>query len=347
MTASDNRLTKDAKVAGEARSPGAAWSFPVGDLRVFLAGLEQLGHKPAALLAALEDDPDRRISCEAFGALFGAAQRKRPIRNLPMRLAEKTPIGAYPLLDYLIITSNTVGDGMRRFARYFRLIETPITIEIRDEQQPIQMMVSAVNNPFAVEYTTALTVLNLRRETDDRLRAECVAFVHRPDDVAEMELLLGCPVRSEQAWSGLALSGETWRLAFRRRDPVLRELLERQANEIVERLPSGGGPILQDVRRALARRVAGGDTRIDEVARELATTARTLQRRLAASGASYQDLVESIRREAAEKYLLNSSLSIAEVAYLLGYSEPSALHRAFKRWKNETQDEFRKSARRR
>lgn len=204
---------------------------------------------------------------------------------------------------------------------------------------------SAPNNPFAVEYTIALTVLNLRRETDEKVRPEYIALAHKPDDAVEMEDVLRCPVRIGTAWSGVILSGQAWRLPFRRRDPVLRELLERQAKELVERLPSVE-PVVRDVQRVLAKRVARGDTRIGEVARELATTARTLQRRLAGSGVTYQELVENTRCEAAEKYLASSSLSIAEVAYLLGYSEPSALHRAFKRWKNETPDAFRKSARR-
>jgi AraC-like DNA-binding protein len=352
MTAGDNPLTKHA-TPGAATSPTAIAppTFPMGDLRVFLTALEKLGHSPKALLAAMHldsaslDDPDRRISCEAMGALFGTAQRTRPIKNLPLRLAVETPLGAYPLLDYLIVTSNTVGDGLKQFARYFRLVSTPISIEIDEHEDPVRIIVSAPNNPFAVEYTTALTVMNLRRETEERLKAEGVAFTHKPDDTAEMERVLDCPVQAGAAWSGVELSSEAWRLPFRRRDPVLRELLERQAKDTVERLPAGD-LVVQDVRQVLARRVAGGDTRIDEVARELATTARTLQRRLAASGTSYQNLVEIMRREAAEKYLSGSSLSIAEVAYLVGYSEPSALHRAFKKWKNETPDAFRKSARR-
>jgi AraC-like DNA-binding protein len=106
------------------------------------------------------------------------------------------------------------------------------------------------------------------------------------------------------------------------------------------RLPADEG-LRYEVRRALARRIAGGDTRIGSVARELATSARTLQRRLAEQGSSYQSLVELARCEAAEQYLSDQSLSIAEISYLLGYSEPSALHRAFKRWKGTTPQAFR------
>jgi AraC-like DNA-binding protein len=352
MTAGDNRLTKHATPrATSGLTAAAAPTFPVSDLRVFLTALEKLGNSQMALLTAIGldqgalDDPDRRISCEAMGALFSTVQRMRPIKNLALHLAVETPLGAYPLLDYLIVTSNTVGDGLRQFARYFQLVSAPIAIEIRENENPVRMIVSAPNNPFAVEYTTTLTVLNLRRETNDKIRAEYIALAHKPDDAAEMAELLGCRVQAGAAWSGLALSGEAWRMPFRRRDPVLRELLERQANEIVDRLPAGD-PVVVDVRRALAKRVAGGDSRIDEVAQGLAMTARTLQRRLAAAGVSYQDLLEETRREAAEKYLAGSALSIAEVSYLLGYSEPSVLHRAFKRWKGMTPAAFRQSVRR-
>jgi AraC-like DNA-binding protein len=77
------------------------------------------------------------------------------------------------------------------------------------------------------------------------------------------------------------------------------------------------------------------------VARCLATSARSLQRRLSAAGTSYQELLDSTRCEAATRYLQDRGLSIGEVAYLLGYSEPPAFHRAFKRWNGVTPQEFR------
>jgi AraC-like DNA-binding protein len=287
------------------------------------------------------EDPDIRVPCEAFGALFGRVMQERRLKNLGVRMAAHTAVGAFPLLDYLVVTSKSVGEGVKQLAHYFRLVGTPTHLDVRDDEDPIRVVVWAGNNAaLAVEFTVSLTVLNLRQETDQQLSPEWVAFAHKPDDVSEIERLLGCPVRAESPWSGLALSATAWQLPFRRRDPVLRALLERQANEIIAHLPAQDGVAL-DVRRALAKRIAGGDTRINSVARDLATTARTLQRRLADAGFSYQDLVELTRREAAEKYLADCSLTIAEVAYLLGYSEPSALHRAFKRWNHTTPQLFR------
>jgi AraC-like DNA-binding protein len=89
-------------------------------------------------------------------------------------------------------------------------------------------------------------------------------------------------------------------------------------------------------------RIAGGaDTRIETVARRLATSPRTLQRRLAAEGLSYQQVLDEWRQAAAERHLTASALSIGEIAYLLGFSEPAPFHRAFKRWYGITPRAFR------
>ncbi len=70
---------------------------------------------------------------------------------------------------------------------------------------------------------------------------------------------------------------------------------------------------------------------------------RTLQRRLARAGTSFEALCDDARRTAAETYLRDTTLSISEVTYLLGYSEPAAFHRAFKRWHGKTPLAFRQA----
>jgi len=72
---------------------------------------------------------------------------------------------------------------------------------------------------------------------------------------------------------------------------------------------------------------------------------RKQKTRLAAARVSYQEVLETMRQEAAGKYLSDSKLSIGEVAYLLGYSEPATFHRAFKRWSGITPQEFRRGRR--
>ena len=313
-----------------------------------LAALAQLGYSTGSLLPSAGlghvdlDDPDARIPCEAFGAVLTAAQRIRFTPNLALEMARLTPLGAYPLLDYLVITSDTVGEGVRNLARYFRLVGNPIVVHVCEDADVVRIEMSGSTLPFSVEYTASLLVLHFRTETEGRFSARSVCLTHAPDDASAFEQVLACPVRVAAPWNGITLSGDVWRLPLRRRDPVLRRVLEAHADDILARLPSRTGLALR-VQQALTNRVAGGDTRIGALARELATSARTLQRRLAAEGVSYQELLDEARKEAAGRYLADTTLAISEIAYLVGYSEPAAFHRAFRRWYGSTPEAYRQT----
>ncbi len=350
MTARANPLTMRASSWSAARP--ALWTAPAADFRVMLNALSALGYDSAALLAAARvdaatlDDPDARVSCEAFGTMVAAALRERHTPNLALRVAEQTPIGAYPLLDYLVLTTNTLGDAVRQLAQYFKLVGNPVSVAIDDDDDPVRVEMARSPAPFTLEYSVALLVFNLRRETDGRFTPVGASFAHVPDDVDEFARALRCRVVTGAPWNGVTIAREQWTLPMRRGDPVLRRVLERHADETLARMPSRGG-IADEVQRALARQVSGGDACIESIARALGTSARTLQRRLAAERTSYQDLLDGARKEAAGRYLASSGMAICEIAYLVGYSEPAPFHRAFKRWFGTTPEAYRTAHRER
>ena len=311
-----------------------------------MTALGRLGYDTGALLAASDvdaaqlEDPDGRVPCTSIPAVICEAMRTRPVKNLGVKVASETPIGAFQLLDYLIVTCENVGEAAKQLARYLRISEAPFEIEIRHDEDPIRIVYANVREPFTAEFEVALAIFHLRRETESRLTVEYVSFTHTPDDVVGMERTLGCPIRVQSPWLGFALSRETWKLPLRRRDSVLHLILHRNAEELAARLPEHNN-IIAELRRFLLTRIAQGDSDIELVARSMATSVRSLQRRLAATGTSYQEILDSARREAAARHLADRTLSITEVGYLLGYSEPAAFHRAFKRWYGSTPHEFR------
>jgi AraC-like DNA-binding protein len=319
---------------------------PSSTLRVFVTGLAGLGYDKAALLsaagvtAAQMEDPDGRVPCMSIPALIGQAMRTRPTTNLGIKVAAQTPIGAFQLLDYLVVTCQKVSQGIRQLARYLRLSEAPFSVEIHDAEDPVRIVYVGIQDAFTAEFEIALAIFHLRREAESRLQPEYACFTHTPDDLNEAEQLLGCPMRTQMAWLGFALSRQSWELPLRRRDAVLQSVLLRNADEIAARLPKPDD-VVSDLRRILLSRLAQGDSNIESVARSMGTSVRSLQRRLTDRGSSYQDVLESIRREAAGQYLSDRALSISEVGYLLGYSEPAAFHRAFKRWHGCTPQEYR------
>jgi AraC-like DNA-binding protein len=343
MTAGANPLTVRATPASVAGPP-----TPAGQFRAFVDAFERLGYDVTRLLRAIGvqradlDDPDALIPCAASGALFAQAMRERPLHNLGMHLAAQTPIGAFGLLDYLVLTADTVADGWTLLARYLRrLAGAPFVLELRDDRDPIECVFRPDPSvaPAGTEFAIALAVFHLRKETENQLRFSYVSFTHRPDDVPEMERMFGCPVRPIAPWAGFAVPENAWRTPHRRKDPLLHRVLEGHAQSIA---PDGATHALEvDIRRVLASRLPTGEVDIEHVARDLGMSMRTLQRRLAAAGVSYHEVLESARREAAERCIVHSALAIGEIAYLLGYSEPAAFHRAFKRWTGETPQAFR------
>jgi len=343
MTAHAKKLTKRATMA-DAGSAGEP--TPASVAQVFVDALGRLGYATEHLLAnagirkADLADPDGLISCAATGALFAGAMWQQPMKNLAVRLAAEIPIGAFPLIDYLVLTSDTVGSGLKQLRRYLRLAGAPYDLDPQENEDPIRVLVSNSAIAFCVEFAVTLTILHLRRESESELPVMCASFSHSPDDAREIEGILGCPANTNALWNGFALAREGWGIPMRRRDPVLQSVLEHHAKEIAARLTANDLPAVE-VRRAVMSRMAQGDTQIQSVARALATSVRSLQRRLADAGLSYQQLLEVTRREAAAEYLSNPTLSVGEVAYLLGYSEPAAFHRAFKRWNGVTPQSFR------
>ena len=337
MTADASALTEHASSAPTA---------PAGEIRALIEAFVQLGYDRTALLASsglqshVLDDPDARMPCDVYGLLFDEALRQRFVPNLALRLAQAIPFGTFALLEYLVSSASTVGLGLERLARYSSLVDAPQRLEIQENRGQHRLIVESVGPPFGVELTVALTIFRLRQEADGRFRPAEVSFRHRPDDAGEFEQALECPVATGADWAGFSVAAEAWDLPLKRGDPILNALLARQADA---RLPLAGA-IRQapwEVRRALAARLSSGELGIESVARELATSARTLQRQLAASGTSYQRVLDELRREAARRYLANGSLGVGEIAYLLGYSEPGPFLRAFKRWYGVTPQRYR------
>ena len=148
MTASANRLTGRATGSAPVQSP----TYPARDLHIFVSALGRLGYNTELLLAATGlrrsdlEDPDARIPCEAFGALIGRAMQERPIKNLGLQLAAETPIGAFPLLDYLVLTSNSVGDGIKHLARPHRPRSTSARMRNRSGSRCGAEMTSCPSN---------------------------------------------------------------------------------------------------------------------------------------------------------------------------------------------------------
>jgi len=124
----------------------------------------------------------------------------------------------------------------------------------------------------------------------------------------------------------------------------LRDYFDEECRRVVDKL-GGGTSIVGQVRKQLIGAMDGADSSIEAVAKRLGMSARSLQRRLADENTRYNDLLAEVRAEFAKRYLTRGTVSASEVAYLVGFTEPPAFFKAFKRWTGMTPREFQLGAR--
>jgi Arabinose-binding domain of AraC transcription regulator, N-term len=195
MIAGDNRVT----LRANGKNCSSASPHSSSEIRGMFAALQRLGYDLDFLLGAAGlsradiEDLDTPIRSDACAMVLAKAQQQCLVKNLALRLALEMPIGSNPLLDYIIASSESVGDGLQRLARYLRLVNPAISIDLRNRQEPIQVIVNSAD-AFSDELCVSLSVLRMRSETRDGLKAEFVSFRHEPDDAAEYASMLGSPV---------------------------------------------------------------------------------------------------------------------------------------------------------
>ena len=124
-------------------------------------------------------------------------------------------------------------------------------------------------------------------------------------------------------------------------DPALRAWFEQTCTKA---LAAASESLESEIEAWVVRDLAHGEPTMTRLARGLATTPRTLHRRLAKSGTSFTDILDRVRRELATAYLLRQGLSVNEVAGLLGFADAGAFVRAFRRWFDTTPGQWRMRA---
>ena len=154
------------------------------------------------------------------------------------------------------------------------------------------------------------------------------------------EAHFGCPAKLDARENAIVFGEAELDRPFLTHNPDLFATIAPQL-EIELRQARASKAIREQVKGILKPLLAGRRPGIEDVARELGLSSRTLQRRLAEDDATFQQLLQEARRELARHYLLHSSLELNETAYLLGYEDSHSFFRAFHDWEGDSPGEWR------
>ncbi len=315
-------------------------------LRACFAGFRGLGldveriRREAGIDAAALADPDARIPFVLTARVWPAAQAQWQRPGLGLHTGVALPFGELGALDYVVASAPTLAEGLADMERVFRVVSHGAT-QVELLRTGAGAGVLAFSGPFPPEvrdYGIGGVMARLRH-----LGAIPVAitFVGPAfDEVAAYARLLGVAPRFGAEVNALTIAASD--LDRPRGDERYRGLSVIVGREVERLLREAPEPTTTaEVRRVVARLLPSGAPGLDAVARALRTSPRTLQRRLTEERTSLRALVEATREALALAQLSSDRLRIAEIAYLLGYSEPGTFTTAFKRWRGISPSQHR------
>jgi AraC-like DNA-binding protein len=316
------------------------------------------GHDPeafcrrAGVAHATLRDPNARVPYAVAFAIGEHAADLLDDDHFGLHLAQD--VGAAFTFDagaLMLMASASVRAGLERMARLQRywgdgertkLVHVRGGMLVRYVAPGAQATVRRHSDECALgEIVVGLRVLTGHDATAPR----AVRFRHAaPKDTREHRALFRCPIAFDQDHTEVELADATLDLPLPQANAAYCSIFEAQVERALASLEAAapkGTP--DDVRRAAQAMLAGGECSLAGTARVLGVSPRTLQRRLAEQGTTFGAIVDAVRRELALEYLARP-LAVAEIAFLLGYAEPSAFHHAFKRWTGKTPEQARAAA---
>lgn len=256
---------------------------------------------------------------------------------LGFHLAQRCELRAVGLYYYVLASSETVMDVCQRGARYSGLVNEGVVqnyIEGRDIGIRANFAgVSRIHDRHQVEFWTATMVRLLRELTGVRLKPLRVSFAHPAKEaVREMDSYFGCKVEFGSPFDEVMFERSAGDLPVVNADPYLNRVLLAICEEAIAHRTENRGSVRTRVENEIAALLPHGKARAGIISNRLGLSQRTLARHLGEEGTSFSELLTTIRRDLANRYLKDESLSISQIAWLLGFQDLGAFSHAFKRW---------------
>lgn len=294
---------------------------------------------------------DQRIAASTYLELLGLGVQRTGDEQLGLHLGEAVRPGYYGVLGYLIMSCATLADALHRQARYAALVGNLGQVDLADEppRPGLEPQVAHSWQPFLPQQ---------QRQLSEETLAGWVTFGHwisgldipptevrfqhaASADTSEYQRIFRCPVLFDQADNALVFPKRLLATPLGQADAQVRLMLDAYADRLLGEIQQGPS-VLDRARLELSRQLPEVGADLQQIAARLALSPRTLQRRLREAGLSFNHLVDETRQQLVVHYLRDPALELAEIAFLVGFSEPGSLARAFRRWTGQSPGEYRR-----
>jgi AraC-like DNA-binding protein len=327
------------------RTVGYAWVRGIVEL------FEALGlDVPALFRDAGLDIPqlearETRFPPDKISTLWELAALRSGNPYVGLALPEVVHPASFDMVVHLMMTCPNLRTGIERLLRYIRIVSDAADMSLHEEAGGYGLTITLEGGgrsvPRARVEFVLVTIFNILRWLSGRnLRPLAVDFPYpAPADLEPYRHAFNCPLRFDAQVHQIHFSQADLTAPLPMANSELAALHDRMAGECLTRLDRA--KISSRVRELIIPRFPDGDPLRADIARAMCLSERTLQRRLQEEATSFNELVDDTRRELADQYLRDSQLTLAQVAYLLGFADQSTFFRACKRWFGTSPGEYR------
>ena len=320
--------------------------------RLAIARLKSAGVPVAALLrrAGLTPeviaDPEERLSVRSQVALLDEAAIALKDDRLGFTLARDFDLREIGLLYYVMASSQSLGDALKRVARYSKITNEALVVGYQEGNRLIVSLsysgVPRHSDRHQIEFCMFGVLRICRVLAGQNVIPQHFSISHhRSGDNSEMARFVGTKVEFGADRDEFALNADARELPLIHADSYLNDLLLKYCESALADRKGDMSRLRTRVENAISSLLPHGRVRVEDVARSLGMSKRTLARRLSDEGLNFTEILQQLRRDLAVRYLDDRRLHVSKIAWLLGFHEVSAFTHAFKRWTGRTPSQIR------
>jgi len=305
--------------------------------------------KRSGLTPELVADPEERLNVRSQIAFLNEAASALKDDCLGFTLARDHDPRDLGLLYYVMASSQTLGEALKRLARYSKVTNEALVFGYREGNRLIiNLSYSGVprhSDRHQIEFCMFAALRICRLLTGRNIVPQHFSISHyRSEDTSEMTRFVGTKVNFGSDADEFALHVEARELPLVHSDDRLNELLLKYCEAALANRQGDVSQLRTKVENAISSLLPHGRVLVGEVARILGMSERTLGRKLADEGLNFTEIFHQLRRDLAVRYLSDRKLPVSKIAWLVGFRDVSAFTHACKRWTGKTPRQMRTAA---
>lgn len=293
--------------------------------------------------------PDNRLLGPESEKIINTAVRLTKDIDLGLHQGENLSKGFSNILGYILMNCSNLKECWTKYCSYEKIIDST---SISDFQiinnyavlSNITVDKTLASNRQFSDFKIAGMLSYIKLLSNKSFQLHEVHFTHsKPSNTSEYERIFQCTVCFKKSANALIFNSELLNISVLEPNKNLLFLFEKTADEILGSLNNNNTYTSKVIEIVLYEINKCNLPSIETVAKKLLLSVRSLQLYLQKEDTSYIELVKEVRINLAEKYLKDKNISIDEISYILGFSETSVFHRAFKSWTGQTPTQFKKT----